>query len=70
MREKISDKLVRTVEPPADRLSITVWDTEVGQMVQMMQRWALDEASCLHSTAGVFWLAAIPLRFLPPSFSS
>ena len=29
MREKISDKIVRTVEPPADRMGMTVWDTEV-----------------------------------------
>lgn len=29
MREKISDKLVRTIEPPADRPSVTTWDTEV-----------------------------------------
>ena len=29
MREKISDKLMRTVEHPADRPSVTIWDTEV-----------------------------------------
>ena len=29
MREKISDKLVRATEPPAGRISTTIWDTEV-----------------------------------------
>ncbi len=29
MREKISDKLVRATEPPAGRMSKTIWDSEV-----------------------------------------
>ena len=29
MREKLTDKLVRTAGPPQDRLSVTHWDTEV-----------------------------------------